>query len=190
MLPPGIVPLLLPVPSPLQGVVLHALPRLWYTLAHPSFCPISAHLRSSLTIPAPPRRRGSSFVADGTTVQEAAVGGRYHHLIVHTRGRVCKAKEKWSVQGRAVGWPEPPEGKGQIEEDRGTQLHWQHGQVEPRGLDPSPSQLEKRVAGSEAPALAHCLSPPMSQPASQPAAGASEHQLSCKSVLTTGRKPL
>lgn len=57
----------------------------------------------------------------------------------------------------------------------------------PVELDPLPPTVEKEMAGSETPALAHCLSPPVSRPASQP--GPSYKCLS-PSGLTTGGKPV
>lgn len=54
MLPLSMVPLLFPAPSPCQDVALLALPSLlWYTLAHPSFCPISSHPRLPSHHPGP-----------------------------------------------------------------------------------------------------------------------------------------
>lgn len=47
-----------------------------------------------LTISALSRRWGPRFVTDGTTVQEAAVSGRYHHLVVHAWGGICKEKKQ------------------------------------------------------------------------------------------------
>lgn len=69
-------------------------------------------------------------MTDGATVQEAAVSGRYHHLVVHAWGGICKEKKQagqlckswsWGGSGRtSSGDPTPWAAGSDQEESSGT----------------------------------------------------------------------
>lgn len=68
---------------------------------------------------------------------------------LYTPGGGLQGKESGHI--RPVQWKGPdPLGKCLGKEDSGTQLHQQHGLVEPSGAEPLPtSSPEKKVAGSD-----------------------------------------